>query len=273
MKKSKTAGATLIEDLPADISEDIPAEASTAIERVVADNPGLVLVDRQKRDELYDHIRREVDSFVPDLTTETGRKAIASLAYKVARTKTALDDAGAELKADWLVKSQAVDKARREIREQLDELRDRARKPLTEWEDAEAKRQEECTRLIETLKAAPNVALGETADAVRSKIAVVESLELTLDTFLGLHAAAEEFRQKALETLRAVLARIEQEERDREELVRLRAEREAKLAASLATPSSTGSRRARIFSVDATLMSSSAKSIPASRRATSSSRQ
>lgn len=36
-------------------------------------------------------IREEIDSFVPDVSTRKGREAIASIAYKVARSKTALD--------------------------------------------------------------------------------------------------------------------------------------------------------------------------------------
>jgi len=36
-------------------------------------------------------IRKEVESFVPDVTTKKGRDAIASIAYKVAKSKTALN--------------------------------------------------------------------------------------------------------------------------------------------------------------------------------------
>lgn len=35
-------------------------------------------------------IKEELDSFVPDVTTKKGRDAIASIAYKVAKGKTAL---------------------------------------------------------------------------------------------------------------------------------------------------------------------------------------
>ena len=42
-------------------------------------------------------IRKEVESFVPDVTTKKGRDAIASIAYKVAKSKTALDNLGKEL--------------------------------------------------------------------------------------------------------------------------------------------------------------------------------
>ena len=45
-------------------------------------------------------IKEELDAFVPDVSTKKGRDAIASIAYKVAKGKTALDNIGKELVAD-----------------------------------------------------------------------------------------------------------------------------------------------------------------------------
>ena len=45
-------------------------------------------------DELFAKIKAQTDSFEPDLSTVKGRDAIKSLAYKVTRTKTALDEMG-----------------------------------------------------------------------------------------------------------------------------------------------------------------------------------
>ncbi len=45
-------------------------------------------------EEILQKVEREVMSFVPDITTAKGRKEIASLAYKVAQTKTYLDGLG-----------------------------------------------------------------------------------------------------------------------------------------------------------------------------------
>lgn len=51
-------------------------------------------------DPFLQKIREEIDGFVPDVTTRKGREAIASIAYKVARSKTALDNVGKELVAE-----------------------------------------------------------------------------------------------------------------------------------------------------------------------------
>ena len=75
-----------------------------------------------------------------DISTAPGRKACASLAHKVARSKTALDEMGKQLTADLKAQTGRVDAERRKIRDRLDALKDEVRKPLTDWENAEATR-------------------------------------------------------------------------------------------------------------------------------------
>ena len=77
---------------------------------------------------------------VPDVATATSRAALAALAYRVARTKTALDNLGKDFVATLKEKTKAVDIERKAIRDRLDALRDSVRRPLTDWEDAEKAR-------------------------------------------------------------------------------------------------------------------------------------
>ncbi|MDE2473365.1 MAG: hypothetical protein KGL35_32820 [Bradyrhizobium sp.] len=72
-----------------------------------------------------------------DIATPAGRSAIASLAFKIARSKTALDKAGKDLKAEWKAKSDAVDAERRIIWDRVEALQTEIRAPLTAYEDAE----------------------------------------------------------------------------------------------------------------------------------------
>ena len=75
-----------------------------------------------------------------DMSDEVSRKACASLAYKVSRSKTAIGDVGdkkaAELRAGW----DAINIHRRAADDRLNALRDKVRKPLNEWEVAEKDR-------------------------------------------------------------------------------------------------------------------------------------
>ena len=96
-----------------------------------------------KLDDLLRDIEAKYTNHGHTIETATGRKAIASTAYEVARSKTRLDDLGKALVADWKEKSKRVDESRKKARDFLDDLKDRVRAPLTEWEAAEAARIEQ----------------------------------------------------------------------------------------------------------------------------------
>ncbi|RDG44565.1 hypothetical protein DWA44_27900, partial [Klebsiella pneumoniae] len=59
---------------------------------------------------------------------------IASMAHKVARSKTYIDNAGKGLVAELKALPKQIDESRRVVRERLDALKDEVRRPLTEWE-------------------------------------------------------------------------------------------------------------------------------------------
>ena len=96
--------------------------------------PGALVQSREKFNAFYEKVAQEVAGHEPDLSTDKGRKAIASLAYKVTRTKTAIDEAGKKLTEDKKKEIAAVDAERKAIREKLDALAAEVRKPLTDWE-------------------------------------------------------------------------------------------------------------------------------------------
>jgi transcription termination factor Rho len=59
-------------------------------------------------EEILTEIERQVKAHVPDVTTDHGRKDIASLAYKVARSKTVVDDFGKSVISDWKKKTDNI---------------------------------------------------------------------------------------------------------------------------------------------------------------------
>lgn len=192
-------------------------------------------------DQILERIEREVRSFVPDISTESGRKAIASLAYKVARSKTALDDMGKDLVADLKKQTGAIDGERRTIRDRLDALKDEVRKPLTDWENAEKQRLADHEAAIARIAALavfdepePNV------ETVRARLAEYNALPCRdWQEFAGrAERAADETGQK----LNHALALADKRETERAELERLRREQaerdrkehEARIAAEAA---------------------------------------
>jgi colicin import membrane protein len=157
-------------------------------------------------DALLAQIRAETATVVPDLTTASGRKEIASTAYKVARSKTAIDEAGKELVAGWKSQAAVVDASRKKARDYLDALKDEIRAPLDEWEAVEARKEQE---LIEQARLR-----REAEEAAR--IADIERREEEMRVKEEAIAAAE----------RAVREKEEAEQREKD-----RIEREARLQA------------------------------------------
>lgn len=200
------------------------------INTTTADNPLLVLTHPDVREKLFDQIKAEVDAFVPDLSTDTGRKAVASLAYKVARTKTAIDKAGLKATEDARALIASVNRERNVVSSQLEILQARARDPLTRWEAAETKRLEEITRKMSEVRAAGEIALEDTSADIVERVTALKKLQAELETpaveiveywgeFLPVYTGA---LQGSLAALDAAYTRIKREEDDRAELDRLR---------------------------------------------------
>ena len=91
-------------------------------------------------DPILASIEAKVQEMELDISTERGRREVASVARKIASSKTFIDDAGKELVASIKEKAKAIDNERKRAREFLDDLKDRTRAPLTEWEQRDQKR-------------------------------------------------------------------------------------------------------------------------------------
>ena len=168
-------------------------------------------------DPIIARIEAEVRSHVADVTTKRGRDAIASLAYKVARSKTTLDDAGKALTDEQRRQINVVDAARRSMRDRLDALKDEARKPLDAWEAAEKERVDMLKSRLQRLTGATPA--EETPDAFAALIARIEATAID-DTW-------QEFVADAAKAKDATLTRL----RDAADLIRLRAEAAARAEA------------------------------------------
>lgn len=102
---------------------------------------------------IIEGIKKRALSVVLDVTTEKGRDDIRSLAYKIARSKTALDDMGKTVKDEWKKKCDEVDAERKKIRDELEALQEQVRKPLTDFENKEKERVKAHEDLIAKIEA------------------------------------------------------------------------------------------------------------------------
>jgi hypothetical protein len=189
---------------------------------------------------ILDGIKDAVRKTVIDPTTDKGRKEIASLAHKVAKTKVALDEAGKKLTEDARAQIDAVNAERKIVRDELDALKEEVRKPLTEYEEREKARVAKHQAILAHIDTfAGDLSLCGAAE-LAERHATLKALDVSnLDEFSGpaetkkngtlyllaeAHAAAAE---KEAAKAKAEADRIERERIEREE-------REARIAAEAA---------------------------------------
>ncbi|MDV9040938.1 hypothetical protein [Stenotrophomonas sp. RAC2] len=171
----------------------IPLESVNAVE--VFTGGGL--------DDLLARIRAEAVTLVPNVKTVAGRKEIASIAYKVSRSKTAIDDAGKALVADLKKQTGDIDSARKKARDTLDALRDEVRKPLTDWEEEQARIERERAEAEERAR----------AEAEAARLAEIARKEEEIRAREEAVRAAEEAERQRVAAEQAERERVEREAR------------------------------------------------------------
>jgi hypothetical protein len=172
-------------------------------------------------------IREEIDGFIPDVTTRKGREAIASIAHKVARSKTALDNIGKELVAELKDVPKKIDAERKRMRDLLDAWKDEVRKPLDEYEAAEAARIAKLQSGIDwfNLRAIENNDLN--AEELKTTLAKIEGFVVG-EKWEEFEAEAHRAKDAAIKSLNAQLAKRLKEDADQAELAKLRADADAR---------------------------------------------
>ncbi len=179
-----------------------------------------LFADGEGLDVLLAEIETKAKEFTPDVTTAKGRNEIASQAYKVARSKTYIDNFGKELVAKYKEIPKKIDAHRKVLRERLDALRDEVRQPLTEWEEKEKARVDARKNAIEAIR---STSLEGTSAEIASRIEEVEGVEIS-EWFQEFANEAAVARDSVLADLRAAYQRVLKDEEKEAELERLRAE-------------------------------------------------
>lgn len=181
-------------------------------------------------DKFLEQIREGVNE-VPDLSTDKGRKRIASLAAQVSRSKTAVEKPGRDYLKRLKEQPKVVEAELRRFVTECDQLRDEVRRPLTEWEDAEKARTEALQQRLVDLRALSDVidAAGNylpSAD-IQSRIQEAKSVVLD-DSWQERAAEAGVAKDSTIQQLEASLAVAQKREHKAAELERLRKEAEEK---------------------------------------------
>lgn len=201
------------------------AANTTDIVSFVERHPAVVFTDKDAFNRFYERVKEETDRLVPDVSTKKGRDEIRAMASKVTKTKTHLDAARKQLTEEWRKLTATVNEAGKEIEASLKKLADDVRRPLTEWEDKEAERVRECEKIVEFIRAAAIISLEDTSASVQARGMEVWAIQISEQQFKDLFDVAVEAKNSAVATLKQAMDRLKQEEADKAELEKLRAEK------------------------------------------------
>jgi len=196
-------------------------EKETALVTIEPTTALAVFTNAEKVDPILAAIRQIVSEFEADVATAKGRKEIASIAHKVAQSKTYLDGIGKKLTDEYKEIPKKIDANRKRIRDELDALKDEVRRPLTEWEEDERLRVQRIKDRIDAIRFRGSADTNSEAisDAIEYVSAVVAD-----ESFQEFEAEARATRDASLARLYAELQLAIKREAEAAELKRLREE-------------------------------------------------
>lgn len=198
---------------------------SASVGEILDERPAALFDEPSMLQALLDEGERSIAEFKVDLTTEKGRKAIASFARKFATRKTSLDEAGKDLNSGLRKKIDVVDELRRKLRDGLDKQRDKARAPLDEYEQKESDRKAYVTETRNLYAEAMRLSADASLFEVEAMVRRVEERALHPEMLGDLLETARAECAAAISHLAGVAFKIKKFEADQEELERLRAEK------------------------------------------------
>lgn len=110
----------------------------TVIEALDSDQAIEIFTKSEGLDAFKEQFKSDILSVVPDLSTQKGRDAVASNAFKANKQKSKFEATGKALSAEYKDIPKKIDATRKMLREFFEEIAVEARRPLTEWEAEEA---------------------------------------------------------------------------------------------------------------------------------------
>jgi len=180
----------------------------------------------QGLDDLLLKITEEARSIVPDLTTKKGRDEIASMAHKVAKSKTYLDGLRKDLVSEWKTKAKAVDAEGKKMRDTLDALKAEVRQPLTEWETEEENRvkahESNIAEMREGGEHTLNSWLDISVEAMTDRLTEIENEGI--ESYEEFAPVAAGVKDRAITQIKEAIEKREAYDKEQKELEQLRAE-------------------------------------------------
>ncbi|MCO7641910.1 hypothetical protein NJI34_34645 [Pseudomonas sp. S 311-6] len=181
-----------------------------------------MFTNQAKLDEILDTVRQRVIGTVYDMGKRKDREACASDAYKVARTKAAMEKLRAATSAELKELPKKVDAGGRYLKDGFEAIQAEVRAPLDAWEAAEEERKAKHNANVMRLNQyAANASQHVDAETLRGMLESVKNTSVD-ESWEEFEAEAHRAKDKALEALTATLAAREKYEAEQAELAELR---------------------------------------------------
>jgi hypothetical protein len=212
------------------IEDEQDLDQGNALIEAVTANPVQVFTSKAAFDGLFNRMKEELADTPTTVTSKHDRDRIRSAAFKVSQTLSRIEKSRLQLTEGWRQQGAEVNDAGKRIKTDLEELRDNIRAPLDAWEEKDKQRVADCEATMTRLSAAAIIALGDTAESAKARLAEVTDTVIDPEIYQDLAEQASARREHAITVLGLAIEKLEREEadraqaeRDREELAKLRA--------------------------------------------------
>ena len=182
-----------------------------------------------KVEELVKSAIKEAGEFDP--SNEDDRARAKSLALKISKTKTALEEKGKAITADWRAKIDGVNKTRNRFVSLLDGLRDEVRGPAIEFEKKLKAQEDEYKSRIADIRSLGEVAIDANSASIKQRLSSLDAIVVD-DTWGEYQTAATDAKASSIVALNKALTITEEREAQAAELEQLKRQQ----AANAATP-------------------------------------
>lgn len=194
---------------------------SASVGEMIKAEPAVVYRDDTVLPALLAEIEAEIAALPIKLTTASGREAISSLSGSISSRKARIVEAGLALTEGWRKQTTAVNLIKKAASDGLDALRDKARQPLTDWENAEKERKAAIAGALTTFAQAAIVPAGSTIESIAATVARIEAMQIGPE-FGDSEERARQDKATALARLDEARIAIERANAERAELDALR---------------------------------------------------
>jgi hypothetical protein len=180
-------------------------------------------------DPVLGKLREILNGFEGDVSTAKGRKEIISFSRRFSTMKGMVDGHGKALIEKEKERLKIVDSERKKFRDECDMMRDEARKPVTDWEDAHKKRVADIEERIEFFNRFLDITYLN-SEHVKKDLDLIKGVDIN-ESFEEFELAATKAKAAVVTQLEAkfiVLQNAEKEKAEAERLEKERLEKEQK---------------------------------------------